>query len=72
MERNITVTLEKAREWYNSGYVSLKEIALQAFSKKVLTGFDFKKKIKTFKEALTALYYIEINKEYKKKTINDD
>ena len=44
MERNITVTLEKAREWYNSGYSSLKEIALQAFSKKELTGFDFKKK----------------------------
>ena len=43
MERNITITLEKAREWYNSGYSSLKEIALQAFSKEELTGFDFKK-----------------------------
>ena len=43
MERNITVTLEKTREWYNSGYSSLKEIALQAFSKEELTGFDFKK-----------------------------
>ena len=47
MERNITVTLEKAREWYNSGYSSLKEIALQAFSKEELIGFDFTK-IKTF------------------------
>ena len=32
-ERNITVTLEKAREWYNSDNDSLKEIALQAFSR---------------------------------------
>lgn len=33
MERNITITLEKAKEWYNSGNDSLKEIALQAFSR---------------------------------------
>lgn len=33
MERNITITLEKAREWYNSGNDSLKEVALQAFSR---------------------------------------
>lgn len=32
-ERNITVTLEKAKEWYNSGDATLKEIALQAFSR---------------------------------------
>lgn len=70
MERNITVTLEKAREWYNSGNTPLKEIALQAFSKEELTGFDFKK-IKTFEDALTALEYSESNKEYIKNTIND-
>ena len=29
-ERNITITLEKAKEWYNSGNDSLKEVALQA------------------------------------------
>ena len=29
MERNITITLEKAREWYNSGNTSLKKVALQ-------------------------------------------
>ena len=69
MERNITITLEKAREWYNSGNKSLKEIALQAFSKEELTGFDFKK-IKTFKEALTALEYRENNKKYIINTIN--
>ena len=33
MERIITITLEKAREWYNSGNTSLKEVALQAFSR---------------------------------------
>lgn len=32
-ERNITITLEKAKEWYNSGNDSLKEVALQAFSR---------------------------------------
>ena len=35
MERNITLTLEKAKEWYNKGG-ELKEIALQAFSEKEL------------------------------------
>ena len=34
-ERNITLTLDKAKEWYNKGG-ELKEIALQAFSKKEL------------------------------------
>lgn len=53
--RNITVTLDKAREWFNSGNESLKEIALQAFNKDELTR-NFKN-IKTFKDALTALNY---------------
>jgi hypothetical protein len=35
MERNITLTLEKAKEWYKKGG-ELKEIALQAFSEKEL------------------------------------
>ena len=35
-ERNITLTLEKAREWYNKGG-ELKEIALQAFTKEELS-----------------------------------
>ncbi|MCI5628626.1 MAG: hypothetical protein MR346_03225, partial [Clostridium sp.] len=54
MERNITITLEKAKEWYNSGNTSLKEVALQAFDEKELTAFDFTK-IKTFKDACEAL-----------------
>lgn len=32
-KRNITITLKKAVEWYNSGNDSLKEVALQAFSR---------------------------------------
>lgn len=61
MKRNITITLEKAKEWYNSGNTSLKEVALQAFNEKELTAFDFTR-IKTFKDACEALdldyYYI--------------
>ena len=53
MERNITITLEKAKEWYNSGNTSLKEVALQAFDEKELI-FDFRD-IKTFKDACEAL-----------------
>ena len=30
--RNIALTLEKAKEWYNSGSSDLKEVALQAYT----------------------------------------
>ena len=53
MEREITVTLEKAREWYSSDNKSLKEIALQAFTKDELI-YNFKN-ITTFKKACEAL-----------------
>lgn len=56
--RNITLTLEKAKEWFSSGNATLKEIALQAFSKKELEGFDFTE-IKSFEDAL--LYVCESN-----------
>ena len=69
-ERNVTVTLNKAKEWFNSGNATLKEIALQAFSKEELTTFDFTK-IKTFEDALTALGYKESTKVYIRNTIND-
>ena len=49
MERNITVTLKKAREWFNGENEDLKNIALQAFSKDELT-YNFKNII-TFKNA---------------------
>lgn len=53
-ERNITVTLEKAREWFNGENEDLKNIALQAFSKdKLLHNF---KNITTFKMACEDLY----------------
>lgn len=70
MERNITITLEKAKEWYNSDNESLKEVALQAFSKEELDTFDFTK-IKTFEDALNALGYNESIKVYIRNTIND-
>lgn len=51
--RNVTITLEKAREWYNSEDASLKEIALQAFDKdELICNF---KNITTFKKACEAL-----------------
>ena len=53
-ERNLTVTLDKAKEWFNSGNATLKEIALQAFSKEELTAFDFTR-IKTFEDACKTL-----------------
>ena len=52
-ERNVTVTLNKAKEWFNSGNATLKEIALQAFSKDELT-YNFKD-IKTLENACEAL-----------------
>ena len=54
MERNIKITLEKAKEWYNSNNESLKDIALQAFSEEELTAFDFTR-IRTFEDACKAL-----------------
>ena len=52
-KRNITITIEKAIEWYNSGNEALKEAALQAFEEKELI-FDYRV-ITTFKKACKAL-----------------
>ena len=52
-EKNITVTLNKAKEWFNSGNATLKEIALQAFTKDELI-YNFKN-ITTFKKACESL-----------------
>ena len=56
-ERNVTVTLNKAKEWFNSGNATLKEIALQAFDKDELE-YSFSD-ITSFKKACEALglYY---------------
>ena len=51
--RNVAVTLEKAREWYNSGNATLKEVALQAFKEEELKQTF--KDIKTFHDACNAL-----------------
>lgn len=53
-ERNVTITLDKAIEWFNSDNATLKEIALQAFGKEELTAFDFTS-IKTFEDACNTL-----------------
>ena len=53
MERNIKVTLEKAREWYNSNNKTFKELALQAFNQKELQS-DFKS-IKSLYDACNTL-----------------
>lgn len=53
LERNVTVTLEKAKEWYNSNNATLKEIVLQAFNRnELICNF---KNITTFKKACEAL-----------------
>ena len=58
-ERNITLTLDKAKEWYKKGG-ELKEIALQAFTEKELTKVDLPKTWKEFCDT-----YSKINdKEY--------
>lgn len=53
--RNVTLTLEKAKEFYNSGNTALREIALQAFTKEeLITTLKFTD-IKTFEDAVKAL-----------------
>ena len=52
--RNVTLTLEKAKEFYNSGNSALKEIALQAYTKEELTTPKFTDII-TFEQAAMAL-----------------
>ncbi len=52
-KRNVTITLSKAKEWYNSNNTTLKELALQAFNELELK-FDFRN-IKSFKDACKAL-----------------
>lgn len=51
-KRNIEITLETAKEWYNSNLI-LRDIALQAFSEEELK-YNFEN-IKTFEDACKAL-----------------
>jgi hypothetical protein len=52
--RNISLTLEKAKERYSSDSEDLKEVALQAYSKQELKTEDWER-IKTFEDACDAL-----------------
>lgn len=52
--RNISLTLEKAKEWYNSGNEALREAALQAYTGEELKAIPFEN-IKTFKDAAKAI-----------------
>ena len=54
-ERNITITLDKAKEWFNSKNAVLKNLALQAFSVEELE-YNFRS-IKTFEDACNALKF---------------
>lgn len=51
--RNISLTLEKAKEWYNSGSSDLREVALQAYTEDELKTVHFSD-IKTFRDAVLA------------------
>ena len=56
MENNTTinVTLDEAREWYNSGNETLKELALKCFPLRKLNTHNFEN-IKTFEDAVKSL-----------------
>lgn len=52
-ERNMTVSIAQARDWFNSGNKQLQELALQVFDRKELTS-DFRH-IVTFEDACKVL-----------------
>lgn len=52
--RIVKISLKKAKEWYNSGNESLKEVALQAFEKSELIVNQWES-IKTFEDACRVL-----------------
>ena len=58
--RNISLTIEKAKEFYNSGNASLKEVALLAFTKEELTIPEWQN-IKTFEDACK---YLGLNTDF--------
>lgn len=63
--RNISLTLEKAKEWYDSGSSDLKKVALQAYAEDELRVSNWQN-VKTFEDACYELKlhpYIVINKD---------
>ena len=43
--RNISVTLEQAREWYNNGNSTLRTLALNAYTESELMGYNYIKQL---------------------------
>lgn len=41
--RNISVTLEQAREWYNNGNTTLRTLALNVYAESELVGYEYMK-----------------------------
>ena len=58
--RNISLTIEKAKEFYNSGNAALMEVALQAYTKEELTITEWQN-IKTFEDACK---YLGLNTDF--------
>lgn len=56
--RNITLTLEKAREFYNSGNDTLREVALQAFTEDEINT-EFFENFKSWKDVEDFLLYVQ-------------
>ena len=54
MYKTINVSLNEAREWYNSGNETLKELALKCFPLRKLNTHNFEN-IKTFEDAVNEL-----------------
>ena len=54
MKRNVSISLKTAKEWFNSGNDSLREIALQAFKENELVENPWEL-IKTFEDACMVL-----------------
>ena len=66
-ERYIKISFEKAKEWYNSNNSSLKEIALQAFTKEELEIIDLKELIKSL---LSYIYFTDTQRVQLESLIN--
>lgn len=66
-KRNITISLEEAREWYNSGNNTLKEIALKVYSEDELTEYKY---IKTQVATLSKWNDIPLHEESKWDTLH--
>lgn len=66
-ERNITLTFDKAKEWYNKGG-ELKEVALQAYSEEELSKAELPKTWEEFCDnhlRRNGMYYIDVNSDIK-------